>query len=377
MVNNMLKPKSTITFNNIVYICKKPLHANSRHTKFASALAEMQYNIFYISPLRIKDYILHKLKNSDSAKMDNKLNYNPYLRISQKFKSYEVKKIVNILHQHKLISHNTYVVSADMAFCHYLKKYFADNIKVVYYIIDRYSEYDNLSESEKVRFDQKENTIIKECDLILCASHKLLSEAKVLNSQAYWLPNAVPDTQITTSQAKENHRTIGMISDELSRIDWSLICEIAQRLEHYTIELIGTNDLPAGTNYPKNIHVIGYVPFKDLGRYANKWSAGLALYEKNRFNEYCCPLKYFEYSSFAIPTISTPIPEAKVWADLYPNCVYLADNAAQIAERLYFLVNKNQFVDYTQLAKENTWTIRAQQLCTILAGHSLEEKYKN
>lgn len=369
------KPKSMITFDNIVYICKKPLHANSRHTKFASALAETKYNIFYISPLRIKDYILYKLKNSNSAKMYNKLNYKPYLRISQKFKSYEIKKIIGILYQHNLVSQNTYVISADMDFCHYLKEHFSNNVKVVYYIIDRYSEYDNLSEAEKVRFDQKENTIIKKCDLILCASQKLLAEAKVINTHSYWLPNAVPDTQVITSQDKENHGKIGMISDELSRIDWSLICEIAQRLEHYTIELIGKNDLPAGINYPENIHVIGYVPFKDLGTYANKWSAGLALYEKNRFNEYCCPLKYFEYSSFAIPTISTPIPEAKVWADLYPNCVYLADNAAQITEHLHFLVKKdpNLFVDYTQLAKENTWAVRAQQLCKIFAAHSSEE----
>ncbi len=353
----------------IVYICKKPLHANSRHTKFALALTETKYDVHYVNPLRIKEYVLYKLgryrRNYDH------LNYHPYLRISQKFKKYEINEIINILHKYELVNQDTYVISTDMELCNYLKEYASLNVRVVYYIIDRYSEYDKRTEAEKLRFDQRENTIIKKCDLVLCASQKLLSEAKVLNQHSFWLPNAVPDNQIITNTThRETTGKIGMISDELSRIDWPLISEIAQQLENFTIQLIGKNDLPSNIEYPKNIDIIGYVPFKNLSQYANHWHAGLALYEKNRFNEYCCPLKYFEYSSFNIPTISTTIPEAKVWAELYPNCVYLADQAPQVAERLRDIVENNQFKDYIQMAQENTWSIRAKQLSNIFENFS-------
>ncbi len=349
----------------IVYICKKPLHANSRHTKFALALTETKYDIFYVNPLRIKEYALYKLGRYD--RYHDQINYHPYLRLSQKFKNYETNKIIDILHKHELLNQETYVISTDMELCNYLKETASLNVRVVYYIIDRYSEYDKRTDAEKLRFDQRENSIIEKCDLVLCASQKLLSEAAVLNQQSFWLPNAVPDSQISANTTRRDTTDkIGMISDELSRIDWPLICKIAQQLENYTIQLIGRNDLPSGINYPKNIDIIGYVPFKDLGQYANHWHAGLALYEKNRFNEYCCPLKYFEYSSFNIPIISTTIPEAKVWADSYPNCVYLADEAPQVAERLRDIVENNQTQkDYIQMAKENTWSIRAKQLSNI------------
>lgn len=373
-ISNKLRTTANNEIDNIVYICKKPLHANSRHTKFALALSKTKYNIYYINPLRMKEYIFYKFANADSEKKYGNLKYHPYLRISQKFKSYELKKIIGILSEHDLLNQITYVISADMDFCLYLKENVPYNVKVVYYIIDRYSEYDKRTEEEKLRFDQRENEIIKKCDLVLCASQKLLSESKVLNNQSFWLPNAVPDNQIVNAEHKGTKGKIGMISDELSRIDWPLICKIAQQLEHYTIELIGTNDLPSGIKYPDNIRIIGYVPFNQLGIYANEWHAGLALYEKNRFNEYCCPLKYFEYAAFNIPTISTTIPEAKVWADLYPNCVYLADEAPQVAERLRDIVENDQFIDYIRMAKENTWSIRAQQLCKIFETFSNHRK---
>lgn len=348
----------------LIYISEKPLHINSAHAKFTFALLNNKYDSCYVTPLRLNQYIRYKL---GFLKKYGQLNIQPYLRISRNFKNYEINVITNIIHKYAIPNQETYVMATNMEFCHNLRNQLPSNIRIIYYILDRYSEYDNRSETEKFEFDERERTIIKECDLILCASQKLLAEAKILNKYSFWFPNAVSENQIIKHRAKSTAKKIGMISDELSRINWSLICQISHQLKHYTIELIGKNDLPAGIDYPPNIHIIGYVPFTNLGNYVEQWHAGLALYDKNRFNEYCCPLKYFEYSSFNIPTVSTIIPEGKVWANLYPNCIYLADDAAQIAEYVKNITDQTQSapIDYTQLAFENTWEIRAEQLYKI------------
>lgn len=350
----------------LIYISEKPLNINSAQAKFTFALLNNKYTETYcITPLRLKQYIRYQL---GFLKKYDQVNIQPYLRISRNFKNYETKKLINAIFKYAIPSQETYVMSTNMEFCNNLRNQLPASIRVIYYILDRYSEYDNRTEIEKIKFDEREHTIIAKCDFILCASQRLLAEAKILNQSSFWFPNAVSENQIVKLRAKANTKKIGMISDELSRINWTLICQIAHQLEHYTIELIGKNDLPADTDYPSNINIIGYVPFTNLGKYVEQWHAGLALYDKNRFNEYCCPLKYFEYASFNIPTISTIIPEGNIWANLYPNCIYLADDAAQIAEYVKNITEQTQStpIDYTQLALENTWEIRAEQLRKIL-----------
>lgn len=354
----------------IVYICKKPLHTNSRHTKFAAALSKAHDATYYITPLRLKEYIFHKFGAFDYSSNLKRLNYRPYLRLSRKLKGNDKNVIIGILREDGLMDKDTYLISANVELCHDLKKLMPSNVRVIYYIIDRYSEYNNLTEEEKACFDQRETEIIQECDMILCASQKLLSEAKLFNKHSFWFPNAVSESQIITTKKQWGTRKIGMVSDNLSRIDWSLLCQIASHLEDYTIELIGKNDLSAGVSCPKNIHIIGYVPSSNLSKYVSEWHAGLALYEKSRFNEYCCPLKYFDYSALNIPTISTTISEGKVWAELYPAIIFLADDASQIAAHVNNIIDQDQNVDYTRLARENTWTIRAEQLCTLLKNSS-------
>lgn len=349
----------------IVYIGSTGLHSHSGRSELTAALTATNNDIYYLCPLRWTNFILHKLGFLTYDANFDGLNYKPYLRFSRK-KS--LSTIADLLYKHRLVDEDTFIVSPNMNVCQYLKENMpGKSPRIVYHMVDRYSEYHKRSEEEKALFDQKENEIIKKCDIVLCVSQKLLAEALILNKQSFWFPGAVRTSQIVDPGRKNGSTaTIGMISNELSRIDWPLLCDIAQELAEYTIELIGKNDLPTEC-YPPNVRIVGRIPYTRLGAYVMKWDAGLALYQKNRFNEYCCPLKYFEYSSFNIPTVSTVIPEGKVWAELYPELIFLADEPLCIAESVKSIVTRDQDVDYTRLARENTWDVRAERLCNILS----------
>ncbi|MPL68897.1 hypothetical protein SDC9_14630 [bioreactor metagenome] len=352
----------------IVYVGRFPLHIQSGHIDLISDIAATGHEAFYIIALRFKDYIRNKFTRvlSNDAEFTG-INYRPFLRVTRKMKEYEKKCILSTLRKNGLIERNVVIVSNNMETCSYLKDRLPSEVSVIYHIFDRYSEYYNLTDEEKVSFDEREFEVIKKVDGVLCVSQKLLAEAKELNNNSFWFPGAVRKNQIVMPGAiNTSSKKVGMISNELSRIDWPLMCNIAMILEDYSIELIGQNDLADLGEYPSNIRFIGKVPFVELPKYVRDWRVGLALYEENRFNEYCCPLKYFEYSSLDIPTISTTIPEGEVFANLYPEMIFLADDAKSIAAHVRNITTANEINDYTRLARDHNWSARAEQLIAII-----------
>lgn len=352
---------------NIVYLGKMPLHVHSGRSELVSALATSGYNAFYVSPLRMKDYIKHCLGLLRYDADFSKLHYHPFWRISRKCRDYETNCFIKILQNNKLINNQTFVLFNDIDIGGHLRDILPSSITVIYHIYDRYSEHGHLRQADKQSFDLREKEVIKTVDGVLCVSKKLLIETQQINNKSFWFPGAVRADQIIDLQtSKKTTLKIGIISKSLKRLDWDLICKIATNLPEFIVEIIGENDLENSRIYPDNIHFIGQIPFTKIPQYVNRWHVGLALYEKNRFNDYCCPLKYFEYSSLNVPTISTTIPEGITFAQLYPEIITLADNADRIAEHVRRIVRHENRGDYTRLAKENNWLVRADQLVEIL-----------
>lgn len=344
-----------------------PLHVHSGRSELVSALAASGRNTFYITPLRIKDYMKHYFGNLSYDADFSRLHYYPFLRITRKFKSYETSCFLKIMKDNGLINNKTFVLFNDIDIGGHLRNILPPEVTVIYHMYDRYSEHGHLSETDKRAFDLREEEIIKIVDGVLCVSKKLLFETKQINNNSFWFPGAVRVDQIIKSQIpKIDILKIGMISNSLKRLDWDLLCGIANNLPDYTIELIGKNDLKESGSCPDNIHFVGQIPFTELPNYVSDWRIGLALYEKSRFNEYCCPLKYFEYSSLNVPTISTSIPEGRIFSQLYPEIITLADNANDIANHVRRITKAENVIDYTRLARENNWLVRAEQLVEIL-----------
>ena len=78
-----------------------------------------------------------------------------------------------------------------------MKNYFQNKITVVYDVYDRYSEYGNeyydKNQNEIQDFDNQELQVIKQSDLVLCASETLFDECKKISTCAIKFPNAIPE----------------------------------------------------------------------------------------------------------------------------------------------------------------------------------------
>ena len=298
----------------------------------------------------------------------NLINYRPYLRLSRKFWRRGLTSVVSITQE--LLSDQTVFISNDFKRCAAVKERLGSDILVVYDMYDRYSEYGNEYYTKKTadiaQFDEQEEKAIAGCDLVLCASQALLAEALRNNSSSLWFPNAVSHRSIACPASRKTGKILGVLSDRMSRFNPQALIELAQTLPDYKIELIGKNDFRLPRGYPANMVFKNYMPHSELLEYIGRWDCGLSLYQADRFNYYCCPLKYFEYSSQNLPIITASIPEGKVYAELYPQIVYLADDIQSIARQIKEIEEKRPAIDFTRLACENTWQLRARQLTAVL-----------
>jgi len=327
------------------------------------------HRVHYVAPQRIQGYAVNffRTKNQRNEPVHS-VHYRPYWRLSKKYWQRELTAIKKITNQ--LLTDQTVFISNNFKQCAAIKDHFGTKLPVVYDMYDRYSEYGNeyytKEAAEIARFDKLEQEAAAKCDLVLCASKALLEETLQWNSLAVWFPNAVPQACIIRSIGKMPSKVLGMLSDRMSRFNQDLLIELAQNLPDYQIELIGKNDLQNNADYPSNIVFKKYMPYHELLKYISRWDCGLSLYQADRFNSYCCPLKYFEYSSGNLPVITTAVPEGKVFAALYPENVYLADDVQSIIQCIEELEIKRENTTFTRLACENTWELRAEQLVGAL-----------
>lgn len=289
----------------------------------------------------------------------------PVCRVSKRFIGFELRQYLGRITN---ISAESVVITNNLDICLFLREALSDNVTVGYHIYDKFSEYGNKTQLEKERFDRREECCIRKASLVLCASQRLYQDAIKLNKNSFWLPNGVPSSMIKDHLPGHHRefRRVGIITNELNRMNAEIIIELARLLPEYTLEIIGKNNLfNHPQKLPSNILLVGHVPFNSLRQYTEKWTAGLAPYKMNRFNEYCCPLKYYEYSALGLPIISTSIPEARILSSKYSNHLIIADTPQAFADSIH-LVSQRRNMNYTSFACENSWRTRSQQLLEYL-----------
>ncbi|CQR70555.1 hypothetical protein SOV_40830 [Sporomusa ovata DSM 2662] len=354
---------------NIIYSAKNSWYKNWFRFELLLELNRLGHQVTYVAPQTIGQFVLNSFKNKVQRNISYKsVKYKPYIRLSKKNWAAERKSLQKTVGD--ILIDKTIFISNDFKKCAEIKAAFNNKIIVVYDMYDRYSEYGNehytKNQIKIEQFDKAEQDAIAKCDLLLCASTTLADETRQVNNSVLWFPNAVPQDYIIRKGGKHSRKIIGMLSDRMSRINQELLREVAEKLPEYKFELVGKNDIEGQNSYPSNVIFKAYMPHHELLEYITNWDCGFSLYNDNRFNYYCCPMKYFEYSSRNLPVITTPIPEAKVFAALYSDIVYLADGALNVIEQVKRLELKPKDTDFTKLAIENTWKIRAEQLATSL-----------
>lgn len=127
-------------------------------------------------------------------------------------------------------------------------------------------------------------------------------------------------------------------------------------LQRPNLYKLGTKNHSSLKNYLRAMD-IGIIPFKD--------DIDLIIS--------CNPIKMYEYLACGLPVVSTALPEVCIDREFVRICQNPAGFISAIDEMLQTSLNQNRLSSFV---RENTWTLRAKQLLSILKGAGKGHKSK-
>jgi ADP-heptose:LPS heptosyltransferase/glycosyltransferase involved in cell wall biosynthesis len=190
---------------------------------------------------------------------------------------------------------------------------------VVYYAVDEYTAYGEMSEEERVRIRELENRLLGRADIALSLSHCLHERFSRHNQASLMLENGAdyehyqPErlARIPVHPAVEGlpGPRIGFFGQIDTRIDQALMVELARSRPDWQFVMAGRvkGIDPAALDAEPNIHLLGYQPYEDLPNVAAGIDAWIVPYVQNQLTHSCNPLKVYEYLATGRPVVSTPL----------------------------------------------------------------------
>jgi len=111
----------------------------------------------------------------------------------------------------------------------------------------------------------------------------------------------------------------GDISDKTS--DMALLAHLAGMLQDMSLVFVG----PVSADVSRlrgcsNVHFLGQKPYEQIPLYGNRFDVAIMPWNRNRWIEFCNPIKLKEYLALGKPVVTTYYPEVEPYQDL----VYVA-----------------------------------------------------
>jgi glycosyltransferase involved in cell wall biosynthesis len=228
-----------------------------------------------------------------------------------------------------------------VSYPHYL--YLRDLVRpdaLLYYNMDDYGLYWS---SRRCAVGLLERRLVAEADLsVFCARvrrDELRDAVPEAVDRIIHLPHGAPASAIAPMP---QHRPappppdiahlprplLGYVGSLGDRIDWEIVGHLARSFPEGSVVLIGREpaaapharwyrDYRAATALP-NVHVLGWRPPEQLGRYNASFDVCLIPYRTDHpFNRAACPTKVMDYMATSRPVVSTPLPECRLYGHLF------------------------------------------------------------
>lgn len=257
---------------------------------------------------------------------------------------------------------------------------------LIYYNLDDYVLY---QPARKDKILAQEAEIVKRANVILCLSQfqveALRQRYPHKGDVIYHYPLGVVEAYINPHpEASPEPVTVGYVGNLSDRVDWQLICQVAQACPEVTFVFVGglESDSQAATS-PEwlhnrttalslpNVRHVGKVPQEQVKRYYWSFAVNWIPYVSDHpFNRASCPTKIMDAMAAGRPVLSTDIPECR----LYPEWIKIFQTTAEAAA----LIRQSLVVQDTAEAREKTvkqidfitrqtWQVRAVELENLLS----------
>jgi glycosyltransferase involved in cell wall biosynthesis len=192
--------------------------------------------------------------------------------------------------------------------------------ELIYYCVDEYTAFSGVSGQSMAEF---ENQLLRQSDLAIVTSDRLLQSRRKINPQTVLVRHGVdfthfrkaldPETQVPAEIKDLPRPVIGFFGLIADWVDVDLMADVAKHFHSGSMVILGkaTTDISMLESLP-NVHILGRKPYADLPAYCKGFDVAMMPFRINELTLNSNPLKVREYLAAGLPVVSTPIPEVEV-----------------------------------------------------------------
>jgi len=249
-------------------------------------------------------------------------------------------------------------------------------ITTVYYCNDSFREVDYF-QNHGLRL---EDECIRDFDITLCTSSKLVEFKSPLTKKVYLLPNGANTLFFNKTVYEDLPRPedlknittqiIGFTGSIEFRMDFELLRKIALDNPEKTLVLVGPIDTDNHKEYEleklSNVVFLGPKKYAELPNYLKYFDCGIIPYKKIETTESIYPLKINEYLAAGLPVVA--ISFSKDIQSFRP-VSYIVDTHDEFLRAIKLAIQENskdRVIARTEFASTNSWTARIKEFWEIV-----------
>ena len=285
----------------------------------------------------------------------------------QLYLSSVIKKAAKYLNI-QINSRKTLLISSDLTrdyLFRYFKKY---NCKKIFDTIDNLTLHKSFSNKVRKKNKERYNVIAKNTDIIISVSKSNMELFKNNNNPKLVLENGVSINRFMQNKNKKQIKNkggpiiCGYVGVIESRIDFSLIKQLAIELPHIEFQFIGPilgqQDMKNhGLSENNNLKFLGPKSYDEIPNVIAGFDVCMIPHSINSFTLSMSPLKFYEYLAADKPIIMSNVPPASTVGNI--DGVYVCNDKNDWVNALKD-INKTNSNDYDfanrkRILDENSW----------------------
>lgn len=243
-------------------------------------------------------------------------------------------------------------------------------------IYERTDLFEEMPGVERSYIASLDNELTSSADLVLYVNGALYKQGVGKNKNSLLLGHGV-DFDFFVKAAKSEHipedianipRPIvgffGDISDKTS--DLVLLEFAAEKLRDMSFVFVGpvSADVSRLKELP-NVHFLGQKPYNQIPSYGKEFDVAIMAWNRNKWIEFCNPIKIKEYLALGKPVVSTYYPEIEPYSDV----VYIARDYDEFISCIHEAVEEHDPAKEDQRrnrVKNETWDNKVEQIKTAI-----------
>ncbi len=235
---------------------------------------------------------------------------------------------------------------------------------LVYLRLDDYARLPGV-DSEMVHICEAE--IYEKAEIIFYTA-RLLAPPERWQGKSHFLPQAIDAGHFDAVPLKPPRtKILGFFGLLAEWLDDQLIEQVARACPDWTLEFVGPRQyLPERLDGIPNVRILAPVSYNELPAQVSRWDAAWVPFRITELTRQVNPLKLREYLAAGLPTLCTPLPDAR---DLLPH-IHLVSNAEEVRDRLQEISrtdNEEQRKIRRESVRDHTWTARAGQVRSLVS----------